>query len=358
MDERTQRYLSAVWLVNKVRMENREMETDIDIVVAWVDGSDPEWVKLKQQYSNSNDDNVDERVSRYRNLDIFRYWFRGIEAFAPWVHRIHFVTWGHVPKWLNVNHEKLNIVRHTDFIPRKYLPTFSSHPIELNFHRIPELSEQFIYFNDDMFLIKKTLKHDFFVNGKPCDAGILAPHCYDEDEMWVLTPFVNIGVINKHFDMKTVIKRNKSLWFNSRYGKFNLTNLILSNCPRFPGIKQDHLPTSFLKKTFTEVWSFEEKSLDTTCQHKFREKLDINQWLFKEWQIVEGNFCPRSPKIGNSFGFISEPIQDVCSYIEKQKGKMICINDNDIPEERFHVYSKMLVDSFDKILEKKSSFEW
>ena len=57
-------------------------------------------------------------------------------------------------EWLNTKHPKLNIVCHEDFIPQKFLPTFNSHTIEWNFHRIPGLTEQFVYFNDDMFLLK------------------------------------------------------------------------------------------------------------------------------------------------------------------------------------------------------------
>lgn len=41
------------------------------------------------------------------------------------------------------------MIKHEDFIPSKYLPTFNINTIEMNFFRIPELSENFIYFNDD-----------------------------------------------------------------------------------------------------------------------------------------------------------------------------------------------------------------
>ena len=38
----------------------------------------------------------------------------------------------------------------------EFLPTFNSTTIETMPHYIPNLSEHFIYFNDDMFLIKPT----------------------------------------------------------------------------------------------------------------------------------------------------------------------------------------------------------
>ena len=61
----------------------------------------------------------DDRDIRYRDWDNLQFWFRGVEKFAPWVNKIHFVTYGHLPKWLNVNNKKLNIVNHKDFMPER-----------------------------------------------------------------------------------------------------------------------------------------------------------------------------------------------------------------------------------------------
>lgn len=139
---------------------------DIDFVITWVDGNDLEWKREKAARMGHTDMdisvNADDRKERYRDWDNLRYWFRGMEKYAPWVRKVHFVTWGHIPQWLNTKHPKLNIVCHEDFIPQKFLPTFNSHTIEWNFHRIPGLTEQFVYFNDDMFLLKPVYMEDFF----------------------------------------------------------------------------------------------------------------------------------------------------------------------------------------------------
>lgn len=80
----------------------------------------------------------------------------------PWVHKIYLITCGQVPDWMNKEaDDRLVIVNHSDYIPKEYLPTFSSHPIELNLHRIKELSEHFIYLNDDYFVINETSPEDF-----------------------------------------------------------------------------------------------------------------------------------------------------------------------------------------------------
>ena len=106
----------------------------IDFVISWVDGADPAWRKEKYKYMGMNE--PDAGADRYRDMGILKYWFRAVEAYAPWVNQIHFITWGHLPSWLNVNHPKLNIVNHNDYIPEEYLPTFNSHVIEHNLFRM------------------------------------------------------------------------------------------------------------------------------------------------------------------------------------------------------------------------------
>ena len=113
--------------------------TAIDFILTWVDGSDHEWIKEFNKWSPSAKKNTDIREERYRDYGLLKYWFRAIEKFTPWVNKVHFVTCGQKPDWLNVNCPKLNWVKHSDYIPSEYLPVFSSHPIELFFHKIPGL---------------------------------------------------------------------------------------------------------------------------------------------------------------------------------------------------------------------------
>jgi hypothetical protein len=114
----------------------------IDFVLPWVNGDDPEW--LAQFDLHTPEIFGDKRKCRYRDWGNLQYLFRAFERCTPWVRKIHFVTWGHLPGWLNVAHEKLNIVRHSDFLPHENLPVFSSHPIEINMHRIASLADRFV----------------------------------------------------------------------------------------------------------------------------------------------------------------------------------------------------------------------
>lgn len=120
----------------------------IDFVVTWLDANDPIW---RESYNKYRGGVHKEDRGRYRNWDLFRYWFRAVENYAPWVNKVFLVTNGKFPDWINAKHPKLVLIKHTDYMPEKYLPTFNSRAIELNFHCIPGLSEHFVYFNDDMF---------------------------------------------------------------------------------------------------------------------------------------------------------------------------------------------------------------
>ena len=110
---------------------------EIDIVITWVDGSDPIWLAEKVRYHpmysveiQNGDANSD---CRYRsNQDLLRYWFRLIEKNAPWVRKIHFITCGQKPVWLKEDHPKISLVYHNDYLPKEYLPTFNSNVNELN----------------------------------------------------------------------------------------------------------------------------------------------------------------------------------------------------------------------------------
>ena len=187
------------------------MNDKIDFVMIWVDGSDIEWRKEKNKYAGLPDEDINGEI-RFRDWDNLKYWFRGVEKFAPWVNDVYFVTCGHYPKWLNLNCPKLKFIKHSDYIPEEYLPTFSSHTIELNLHRIEDLSEKFVYFNDDTFITDEVLKEDFFINGLPkrnIDESVLPGIDKTMSHIYMNNSFV----INKYFSKREVIKRDFFKYF-------------------------------------------------------------------------------------------------------------------------------------------------
>lgn len=327
------------------------MDKPIDFVICWVDGNDPEWQQEKAKYQPGI--RTDSRNIRYRDWDNLQYWFRGVEKFAPWVNKIHFVTWGHIPSWLNTNHPKINIVKHEDYIPNEYLPTFSARPIEVNLHRIEDLAEQFVYFNDDMFILQPLKEKDFFKNGLPCDTAGL-DIAVKEDEAHGTSVFNSVLLINNHFSKRNSIKHNLLKWINIKNEKLLLRTILLTPWKLFTGFHTAHLPNSFLKQTFKDVWEKENEILELTSSHRFRNKLDVTQYLFKFWQLASGDFEPRK-NIGRMFKIGSE-LQEIQNALETQKFKIVCLNDSDDIKD-FEFAEASIRHSFEKILMEKSQFE-
>lgn len=333
-------------------MKKNIINDKIDFVIIWVDGNDPEWQKEKAKYSPNK--NTDSRNIRYRDWDNLKYWFRGVEKFAPWVNKVYFVTCGHYPEWLNKDNPKLVCVKHSDYIPEEYLPTFSSHPIELNLHRIKGLSEQFVYFNDDTFIIDNVKETDFFQKGLPNSQAVFQP-VSGEDEIFIsVKNNVNL-IINRHFKKDELIKNRLSKYINLKYGKNNISTLLCMPYKRILGFHEAHNGTPYLKSTFKEVWNKEYEILNETSKHKFRTSQDVNQYLFENWQFCKGTFNPSKCK--SKFIKIFDDIDNACKIIQKQKYSMICLNDSKSDEKTFVKAKKQIIEAFEKILPEKSNFE-
>lgn len=349
----------------KVR-ENRMHK--IDFIVTWVDGNDSNWQQEKDFYKLYKENTCDSRIVRYRDWDNLKYWFRGVEQFAPWVNKIFFITWGHVPTWLNTKNPKLVVVKHTDYIPSKWLPTFSSRTIDMNFHRIKGLSEHFVYFNDDMFLISPVKTKNFFKKGLPCSTAILNAACpgvgmkkTNSDSIIAdsySAPFFDLLPINQHFSKRQSIKSNWTKWIAPQYGFSIFRTLLLLPWRGFTGFMNYHLPYSYLKSTYEEVWDNVPNLLTLSCEHKFRVPMDLNHWIFDYWQLAKGDFYPRSPKTGKSYWLSNdeEKNAEVFKIILKQKYKMICVNDS-VEDGDFEKVKEKLNNCFNAVLPNKSLFE-
>lgn len=335
-----------------------QKEEDVDIVILWVDGNDPEWLKEKNNYQNYNKKNTtDSSENRYRDWDNIIYLFRGIEKFAPWIRKVHFVTWGHLPSWMNKNCKRLNIVNHVDFIPKQYLPTFNSHTIELNIHRIEGLADRFIYFNDDTFLLNQVKYEDFFKNGLPCDELIFDIIQHSGIEHIVLN---DITVVNRHFNKKNVILNNFSKVFNLKYGRKKIIkNLLLLPWNTIPGFEIPHMTTPYLKETFVKLWDLETDKLNLTCESKFRYINDLNQYVMRFWQLCSGQFYPfKIHSFGKCVSVINtETAKYVSEQITKQKYRIICANDCLNDNSDFDECKTIINQSFEKLLPEKSDFE-
>lgn len=304
-------------------------------------------------------DEPDAGAERYRDMGILKYRFRAVEAYAPWVNQIHFVTWGHLPEWLNTEHPKLHIVNHKDYIPAEYLPTFSSHPIELNLHRIPGLSEHFVYFNDDMLLNAPVTSDFFFHKGVPCDF-VNIDNIYSEGNNDVFAHFLfnESHFISKHYSYIRSFLKHPHKYFNWSYSwKANLKNLLkLENNGNFQGFIEHHLAAPYLKQTFVGLWEKDYKTLHQVSKEKFRTPFDVSQRVFRYAQLATGQFHPVSPSSRGKYMNMATSIDEVVETLSDPKVKMVCVNDisYDVDFERA---MEQIVAAYENKLPNKSEYE-
>lgn len=328
----------------------------IDFIVTWVDGNDENWQLEKTKYSPGVASDV--RNVRYRDMELLQYWFRAVEKYAPWVNKIHFVTWGHLPKWLNIDCKKINIVKHSDYIDEHYLPTFSSRTIENNIHRIKGLTEKFVYFNDDVFINAPITEEFFFKNNKPCDF-LYSNHIEFEtiDDVYALARISCTAEINKDFKYVKSFIKNPFKYINGKYYfKNNIINLMsLCNKNIFVGFQEHHLAFPYLKSTFEDVWDKYGEILKYTNEHKFRAPFTVNHYIFRYYQLVSGNFSPVSKKSRGRNMSLTLNEKEIAKEILSGQHKIICINDSDSTD--FDRKKKYLIEIFEKKFPQKSIFE-
>ena len=334
------------------------MTNKIDFVITWVDSSDQEWQKEKSRWLHAEkpDEQTDFSEVRYRDWENLKYFFRGVENCAPWVHKVILITNGQCPVWLNTDCEKLRLVFHEEYMPHEHLPTFNSNAIEVNINKIPGLSDQFVLFNDDMFILKRVEPEDFFINGKPCDSVAVSPIIPGDKLCFANTVANNMAIINTYFDKNTEIRKHPGLYFSPKNGTAMWRTFLTLPWKKYLGFYNTHIPNSILKSTMDVLWEKEYDALYETSGSRFRNhRTNINQWLFRYWQIASGNFVPRSIRFGHRFDY-DEDNTAVYDAIKNRKYKTICLND-DKTNYDFEEEKKKTIEAFETIFPEKSRFE-
>ena len=339
------------------------MQTEkVDFVVTWLDSTDPVWQKEFRKYKNAGL-KVDETKSRYRDWDLFRYWFRAVEQYAPWVNKVFLVTNGTFPKWINSSNPHLVLVKHDDYISKEYLPTFNSHTIELNMHKIPGLSEHFVYFNDDCYLNAPVTPKYYFMKGLPCDSN---EELFSNEPIYNpknrfnvrIIEFCDIAVLNYHFNRKNFVKQAPQKWFGKHLGvKGLIKGTFLYLRGHFEYFVRRHNEQPFLKSVFEEAWEKEETMLKQSCT-RFREDVSLNPYFFRHWQFATNKFYPVRLNGAKFYIMKKDDLKYIKRTLNNPEVKSLCLNDSMLmPEKEYDEVFSFIDNEFKKKFPEKSSFE-
>ena len=166
-------------MVTKFLIKNK---IPIDVVIPWVNGNDSKHKKKINSYLNDKDIAriPGAHSTRFVSVNEIKYCILSIFKFASFVRNIFIVTDSQNPnieKYIkNSFPDRLNSIRIVDHKEifegfEQFLPTFNSRTIDRFLWRIKGLSDHYVYFNDDFFLIRNVKPEDWFRNGRPVMRG-------------------------------------------------------------------------------------------------------------------------------------------------------------------------------------------
>lgn len=316
----------------------------VDLVYCWCDASDEKFRKEKDDLASKlNLDTVVNHPCRFFDNEELKYSLRSVEMYADWINKIYIITNKQVPYWLNLKHPKIKIVDHTEIMPKGALPNFNSNAIEHCIKNIPNLSEKFLYANDDMFFAKHVTEDFFFdKNGYP---------------------------INR-FDSKINDNPSISLYATSL---LNAENLIKNKFNQTYNHKPVHNIEVYKKSDVIRCYNEFKTEIDNTIYSHFRNSQNISRYIYNFYSCaVSHGRCKILKKIDEkvpllkriflllSFRYECDAFfslayrPNIYKRFKKYNPTLFCINDCEETTDEQRKNNRLILE---KIYPKKSEFE-
>lgn len=278
----------------------------IDLVVPYVDFQDENWLKTAKENGIEK-----PSITRFRGQgDFFKYFFRCVDKNISWINNIFLLVQSEsqVPKWIDKT--KVKVVLHEDFIPKKFLPLYNSCTIEMFLHNIPDLSEKFLYFNDDMYATRELNPNDFFENDK----------------------------VKQHFNP----------YFPQAMFGSHTKNGYKINFDDDKQLMPSHSVQPLLKSKVKECFELNKETILNSIS-KIREEKNFNVYIYT-YYLLKNDLCEDSKVIFKYFeryGYYA--------YLCLKTCQILCLNDN---FEDYYIYEdKKINEWFECHFQEKSKYE-
>ncbi|KTD66917.1 stealth family protein [Legionella sp. PATHC035] len=147
--------------------------SSIDAVISWVDGYDPKYQQKLSSFciQKGIEQDIAVEPTRIQQCNEIHYCLHSLYRFAPWIRTIYIITNQQTPQAVldlqgSAFGNKIKVIDQNDLLNEFNItsPVFNSLSIEWLIWRIKGLSNQFLYFNDDFFIIRDVTPNDFFRN--------------------------------------------------------------------------------------------------------------------------------------------------------------------------------------------------
>ena len=297
---RSRHVLAKKFHVSEIHMiYNRDVRdhVSVDAVYTWVNQTDPEWQKKWLSTFPEREFDPD----RFTDNDELKYSLRSINKYAKWINKIYVVSNCSKPFWLKDN-PKIEWVLHEEIYPsEEMLPTFNSHSIECCLHNINNLSEHFIYFNDDVVLGQPCLKSDFF-----------------DDAGRSISYYEPYGMVYDSSMRENIPDYMKASINSCRLLKNIAPNYSARNLTR-------HVPHALKKSVLQRIEEFFNFDINRTRYSKLRSDTDINltSFLYHHYSYIT-----KESVSGETKNIIVRP-SNIKMILDKQafSHKLMCFND-------------------------------
>lgn len=306
----------------------RDVDFPIDIVFSWVDGADLDWQRARaarmQSYVVGEGDGHE---ARFRQLDELKYALRSVHLFAPWIRNIVIVTDSPRPEWL-AEHPRVTVLPSAGFfMDAAALPTYNSHAVESQLHRIPGLSEHFLYSNDDMFFGREVEPEAFFTSG-----GISR----------FIEADTRIGLgepepIRSGFENAARVNRAV---LQDRFGRTIARHL-------------EHAPAPLRRSVLGELEAEFPEEFVRTAASRFRSATDVSvtNSLYHYYALLTGKAVPQdSMRVKYVDTTMHSGMAELTTLLRKRDHEFFCLNDGSFPElspeERASAVRSFLKDYF------------
>lgn len=280
------------------------MERSIDLVIPMVFPDDTQWQREFSRHKGNGSGAV--RHVRYRSWNTEELLVRCCLKYMPWLRRIHLLlaSPSQVREWMvtmaaqDEGLTEIRTVYHRDFMPEEYTPCFSSPCFEMFLHRIPDLSERFIYSNDDMFPLSPLSPDDFFREGRPCQR-----------------------FVEKPFPAKPNIFQRKCMY------QLNMIAKPFGKHYRGTWMKNGHSMAPILKSSCEEVWRRHGKEIIQYLSPLKRTDRSYNHYIYSLYQYFAGIDVTHAPR--QQYAGKGTPTSRIAEIIRDAQAGIVCLNDNE-----------------------------
>lgn len=308
---------------------------DIDLVYLWVDGNDPVWLEKRRKTTDDSLQYHSVNMSgRYDSNDELKYSIRSILKHLPWIRKIFIVTDNQKPDWLKEEQEKIIIIDHTEILPPEAIPCFNSVVIEYFLYKIPDLSEHFLYANDDMF-VNADLSSSFFFAHDGYPFARFQYQFLQKTEVR-LKEFFKIRINNYRRSINNAIEL-----IENKYHKF------------FNGVSHHNIDAYRREdlKNIVEVVFRDE--FNNVLTNRFRDDSDIQRIIFYYYSLAIKTAYLKYVNRKESCR-IRVHKGNFTNYIHKYSPSLFCLNDT----ERATDKDRALIKPFlEKLFPEKSKYE-